>query len=135
MGQGASTISIDFQNRISDQFASMKVDEGFIFLSDLSSYLTKILKELIGKSYVEIAKHLIDDELRIDEVHKYVAKIIQVLQIDNRAPNDLKKATQDLFELIDGLEKARIAEEGRSPDKIEKLVLDYLDNLNEYVDV
>lgn len=134
MGQGAKDISSDFQTRISDQFAALGVNDGFIFLTGISNYITKILNELIGNSYVEIAKQLRNDELRIDDVHIYVAKIIHVLQIENKAPDDMDKITQDLFELIDQLEKDRINRIGKSPEQVKILVQQYLSNLKDYVE-
>ena len=132
MGQRANDISSEFQTKISDQFETMDVNEGFVFLTGLSNYITKILNELIGKNYVEVVKPLQDDELRVDDVHKYVAKIIHVLQIDNRSPIDLDKTTQDLFELIYGLEKERINRFKKSPKQVNILVQEYLANLKDY---
>lgn len=134
MGQGAKDISSEFQTKISDQFAALGVKDGFIFLTGISNYITKILNELIGNSYVEIAKQLRNDELRIDDVDIYVAKIIHVLQIENKAPDDLDKTTQDLFELIDQLEKDRINRIGKSPEQVKILVQQYLSNLKDYVE-
>ncbi|MCE7733498.1 MAG: hypothetical protein GPJ54_01380 [Candidatus Heimdallarchaeota archaeon] len=133
MGQRANEISSEFQTKISDQFAAMDINDGFIFLTGISNYITKVLNELIGNSYVEIAKQLRNDELRIDDVHKYVAKIIHVLQVENKAPDNLNKTTQDLFELIDQLEKDRINRIGKSPEQVKILVQQYLTNLKDFV--
>ena len=129
MGQRIEDISAEFQNKISNQYSNLDINDGFIFLTDLSNFISKILEDLIGNSYVDLAKQLRDDELRIDDVHKYVAKIINVLATDNKTLPDLNIGELGLFELIDEIEKQRIAKIKKSPQEI---IQDYIANLNDY---
>lgn len=132
MDNSVREMSEKFQNQIYNQYTNLEIKDQFTFLVDLNNYLSGIIKDLIGNNYVDIATQLRDEELRIDEVHKYVGKIVQVLRIDNKLPTDLDKATQDLFELIDELEKERISNED-SKETSEKRIQDYLANLIDYM--
>ncbi|OLS24574.1 MAG: hypothetical protein HeimC2_22190 [Candidatus Heimdallarchaeota archaeon LC_2] len=132
MGQNVEEISKLFQDKIEVQYSNLEIKDQFTFLTDINEFTSKILKNLVEHSYVDIAKQLRKEELRIDDVYKYVGKILQVLKIKNRAPTDLNKTSEDLFKLINEIEKETIKKKLKTVD-VDKMALDYIANLDDYV--